>query len=250
MLTENRKKMVRGVLIGCLIIALSSISYAGVGGSKHDMTIAGAAGGFSGNFGGDNDEPCVYCHTPHGSYTGAQTPLWNKTLSFASGFTVYSSATMDSTPTNPPSTISLLCLSCHDGVGAINSILNTPGPGSTPLTVSGFDQIGDTGLDPATGRPFFFNIGEGDPTGPAAPVNLSNDHPVSINWADKGIVGAGGFLATPTAPARLVSVGGVNKVECTSCHNPHNGTAFELGGMQFMLMSNSGSALCLACHDK
>jgi len=236
MLTENRKKMVRGVLIGCLIIALSSISYAGISGSQHDFTIAGTSN-FSGSFTGDNDEPCVYCHTPHGSYTGAQTPLWNKNLSFVSGFTVYSSPTMDSTPSNPPSTISLLCLSCHDGVGAINSVLNSPGPGSAPLTLVGpFDQIGDLGS-----LAKWVNIGEGDPLVPAA-VNLTNDHPVSIDWASRGA----GFLATPTAPAKLV----VGKVECTSCHNPHNGTPFVLGGMQFMLMDNSGSALCLACHDK
>lgn len=234
MLREKEKKMVRAVFTILMIIALSSISYAAISGSNHDFTFLGTSN-FSGSFGGDNDEPCVYCHTPHGSY-GSQTPLWNKTLSFASGFTVYSSSTMDSTPTNPPSTITQLCLSCHDGVGAINSVLNTPGPGSTPLTVAGNDQIGDLGSSAK-----WVNIGEGDPLVPSA-VNLTNDHPVSIAWADRGP----GMLANPVAPARLRN----GMVECVSCHEPHNGTAFEVGGLQFMLMSNNGSALCLACHDK
>ena len=232
---EKKENIARAVLVGLFIIVLSSISYAAISGSQHDFTFLGTSN-FSNSFGGDNDEPCVYCHTPHGSY-GNQTPLWNRTLSFPNGFNVYTSATMDSTPTNPPSTITQLCLSCHDGVGAINSVLNTPGPGSAPLTFNALqNQIGDLGTSAK-----WVNIGEGDPL-VASAVNLTNDHPVSIAWANKGT----GFLANPTAPARLVS----GMVECTSCHEPHNGTPFELGGMQFMLMSNNGSALCLACHVK
>lgn len=235
MFKKNNRKIVISCLILVYVFALFSMSYAAIAGSQHDFTFLGTSN-FSGSFGGDNDEPCVYCHTPHGSY-GLQTPLWNRTLSFPNGFTVYSSPTMDSVPTNPPSRITQLCLSCHDGVGAINAVINTPGPGSTPLTFSALqNQIGDLGSSAK-----FVNIGDGDPL-VASSVNLSNDHPVSIDWSAKGA----GFLANPVAPAKLVS----GKVECTSCHEPHNGTPYTLGGVQFMIMSNSGSALCLSCHVK
>ena len=34
-------------------------------------------------------------------------------------------------------------------------------------------------------------------------------------------------------------------VECASCHDPHNST-----NATFLRIANTGSALCLACHDK
>jgi hypothetical protein len=190
------------ILVLGLCLSYFKTSYAGVQGTDHDFSITGSSG-FSGSTADDNDEVCVYCHTPHGSL-GAQTPLWNRTLSTDSGwgFTVYGSSTMDSVPSNPPSTISLLCLSCHDGIGAIDSVLNSPGPGSVPMTWVGSDQIGDLGP-----LAFWVNIGGGQPGSPA-PFDLSDDHPVAITWADRGA----GFYANPQdASLRLFS----GKIECS-----------------------------------
>ncbi|MHB8882092.1 MAG: cytochrome c3 family protein [Thermodesulfovibrionales bacterium] len=234
MMRKNSLKVIVTVLVAASITLLLSVSYAGIIGSQHDMSIGGTSN-FSGSFTGDNDEPCVYCHTPHSAAAGIQ-PLWNRNLNTANGFSVYTSPTMDSSPLATPSQTSLLCLSCHDGISAINAIINTPGPGSIPLVVGGATRIGDLGSSAK-----FVNIGDEDPLAPGA-VNLTNDHPVSIDWASRGA----GFLANPTAPARLVN----GMVECTSCHDVHNGTPFELGGLQFMLMSNAGSALCVSCHTK
>lgn len=252
MMKSFRTKRVKAVsaglsilfLISAGLLGVSSLSYAGVAMSNHDLTINGS-GNFSGNFDGDvfppldNDEPCVFCHTPHKS-VGAQTPLWNRNLTFV-GFDVYSNSTMDSVPSNPPSTITLLCLSCHDGVGAMNSVSNSPGPGVHDMIDPGpgvFNQIGDTGT---FGN--MVNIGEGDPNAPGN-VNLTNDHPVSINWADRGP----GFYASPTNPALRLYNG--QTIECTTCHDPHNGTPFEVGGLQFLVMSNANSDMCLSCHIK
>lgn len=233
----------KGAALAIIMVLASftfvTASYAFIFGSDHDFTISGA-GNFSGNFLGDNDEPCVYCHTPHAANTTAQTPLWNKNLSFPNGFTPYTNSTMDSSMLGTPSTVSQLCLSCHDGVGAINSVLNSPGPGTHVLDPGAFDdQIGDLGSAAAT-----INIGEGDP-GVPGPVDLSNDHPISIVYADAGGP-AGGFNATPTDP-RLRLLNGM--VECTTCHDPH-ADAPGIGEVQFLVMSNANSAMCLACHIK
>lgn len=226
------------IMITIIVAVAYSAGIAGVGGSKHDFSLTGDSN-FSGTFTGDNDEICVYCHTPHNSY-GSQTPLWNKNLDFSSGFTVYSSSTMNSVPLDPPSTISLLCLSCHDGVGAINSVLNSPGPDSAGITATGDDQIGDLGP-----LGLFVNIGEGDPGSPG-PVDLSNDHPVSIDWDARG----SGFHATPTDVRLKLFGSDDDMIECSTCHDVHNGTPFEIGGVQFLSMSNAGSSMCLACHIK
>jgi len=227
--------MIVATLVSLTVVLLFSISYAGVVGSKHDLTGATGGSNFSGGFIGDNNEPCVYCHTPHGAAAGVQ-PLWNRNLNTANGFTVYNSTTMDSTPAATPSQISLLCLSCHDGVSAINALINTPGPGSAPLVVVGASRIGDLGS-----LAKFVNIGDEDPLAPGQ-VNLSNDHPVSMAWANRGL----GFLANPTAPVKLVN----GMVECTSCHDVHNGTPFTVGGLQFMIRDNTASAICTSCHTK
>lgn len=233
------RHLVSGILFIVLLVFLNHEVNAGVGGSKHDMSIFGSSN-FSGTFIGDNDETCVYCHTPHASY-GSQTPLWNKNLaSPARNFTVYSSPTMNTTPSNPPSTISMLCLSCHDGVTAINALLNAPGSGNPAISATGSDQIGDLGP-----LAKWVNIGDGDPsTGAPYAIDLSDDHPVSIDYTT--VADGVEFVLSP------VGVNLVNNqfVECTSCHDPHNGTPDGIGGSEFMIMSNASSALCFACHIK
>ncbi|HXG57533.1 MAG TPA: cytochrome c3 family protein [Thermoanaerobaculia bacterium] len=59
-----------------------------------------------------------------------------------------------------------------------------------------------------------------------------------------------GSLRAPSSPSGLggsiesdLLVDG--RIECTSCHNPH---ATETRSM--LRIDNTGSRLCLACHDK
>jgi len=80
-------------------------------------------------------EICVYCHTPHGANTssGVGMPLWNRTITAGLTYTPYSTPTTlgfagEQTVTDP-GPASLTCLSCHDGVTAIDSIINMPGSG-------------------------------------------------------------------------------------------------------------------------
>jgi hypothetical protein len=69
-------------------------------------------------------------------------------------------------------------------------------------------------------------------------------------WVDTGATGIGArsksdmILYTRT-------FAGVNgpSVECASCHDPHV-EAGGVAGATFLRVSNAGSAVCLACHNK
>ena len=147
---------------------------------------------------------------------------------------------------------SKLCLSCHDGITALNALLHTYGP---PIAmVGGYDQLGDVYYP---GSPFTNgmgpNIGENFPgsggTGYTVD-NLANDHPVSFAFDQTLITedAAGGApqLRLPVAgdPVKLFGTNH-DQVECSSCHDVHS----NVNG-QFLVMSNTGSALCLTCHIK
>ena len=95
-------------------------------------------------------------------------------------------------------------------------------------------------------------------------TDLSNDHPISINYANAlaggygGLrpttylystwdtllnAGTGGYSATTKAVSTMLDATG--KMQCTSCHGAHaNSEGYQLR------MSNKGSALCFACHNK
>ena len=76
------------------------------------------------------DEICVFCHTPHGSDITAPVPLWNKQLptSTYQTYAQLNSSTIDGTILAVGS-VSLACLSCHDGTQAMDNIINAPGSG-------------------------------------------------------------------------------------------------------------------------
>jgi predicted CXXCH cytochrome family protein len=65
-----------------------------------------------------------------------------------------------------------------------------------------------------------------------------NDHPVGIPYPS-----GPGYHPVPVG-VRLFEIDGVRRVECASCHDPHDTRA---GAM--LRMQNNRSQLCLACHD-
>ena len=70
-------------------------------------------------------EICVFCHTPQGSETQvAATPLWDRTQSPLSEYKAFSS--IGSATAQATGSISMACLSCHDGTQAPNVVINTP----------------------------------------------------------------------------------------------------------------------------
>ncbi len=187
----------------------------------------------------DEDRVCVFCHTPHNANPNVR-PLWNRDVP-TDTYKLYDttvSATLNAT-VNQPQGDSLLCLSCHDGVIAINALLN----GGTPTMPALGDQLGDV-YYPGSPYGMAKNIGGNYPANPTV-NDLSNDHPVSFTF-DAALVGADGALQLPPGgdPVRLRGVTG-DQVECTSCHNPHDN---QYGG--FLVTPNTQSAMCLTCHLK
>jgi hypothetical protein len=139
-------------------------------------------GGATANHSGDTAEVCVFCHTPHGGDVSASVPLWNRSLGLSTGsYTRYSSlgtTTFDAEEA-PIGSVTIACLSCHDGTQAIDSVLNAPGSGGWTGTAA---RIGTNfvGTDQSAGvlaTGIVQNLG----------TDLSNDHPVSMQYGGGGV---------------------------------------------------------------
>jgi hypothetical protein len=241
-------------------------------------------------------EICVFCHTPHGGDTAAPAPLWNKRLGVAGApagggtYTTYASLSSPSIDgaIAAVGSISMACLSCHDGTQAMDNIINAPGSGGVladggAVAGLGYTWAGAT-VNTTTGAL---------QSGPALlGTNLSNDHPIGIQYCGGGITGGSGttvtgacrdqdFVALQTntinsSQVFWVDTGGLGKqrtdlplytrggstagpmVECGSCHDPHVSTGQagptssggRVAGETFLRISNASSAVCTACHVK
>lgn len=197
-----------------------------------------------------NNEVCAFCHTPHAantvSYSGA--PLWNKGAAVQTSYTMYGATSPDTAGktlagTQTASTVgpsSAICLSCHDGVSGVNSIVNKPGSGGYVAAGQYVNYRSATG---AWTMPGVFAIGAGG--------DMTNDHPISLTY--RGDEANPPASLRPTATPLVDWIGATTvagllrggKVECVSCHNPH-------AQSQSFLRSNSNqqSTICFACHAK
>lgn len=225
-----------GSVAAVLALATATQMYAGISVTKHNLmsdtnnTIKTSAATLT----GASEEICVFCHTPHAAnvaFTGA--PLWNKAAP-TGVFTMYGTTIGGTTTDTTPNSSSMACLSCHDGASAINSIVNMQGSGLVTGTIT-INQANN--LMPTT-------------TVANLEQNLTNDHPVSIQY----IEGRGGMRAKTTTLTDWVGATDItsllrgpakDRVECGSCHDPHTSA-----NARFLRVSNAGSALCLGCHNK
>jgi len=194
-----------------LVVLGSGSAFAAISGSSHDFTASGWADG----------QICAPCHTPHNALSSTVAPLWAHTTSEQS-FTPYAGiGTLDATVGQPQS-VSLACLSCHDGVTAMDGFVGSS---------AGIDGTTAMGASNA-------NFG----------TDLTNDHPVSFTY-DTNLVTAdlGGLYDPSTIDAALTLFGASDdQLECATCHDVHNGTGFD----SMLVMDNAGSNLCLECHNK
>ena len=196
-------------------IVASPDNPAAVVGSKHDLSVRG-----TGSVVSSQNDPCVFCHASHlpGDNTTTSDFLWNRDLpSVAYRFSDRSTGTAGS-PTGSPNR-SKLCLSCHDGTTAPGQTISK----GTIRTSGGLGKAKVLGTD------------------------LSVDHPVAIMPVDNGGLVPSLFGSTPrSSDSEVVLFDG--RVECTSCHTPHQPDIDPIAG-NFLVRPNTRGALCLACHD-
>lgn len=219
----------------------SAPALAAVAGSAHDLSITGT--GASGFKSSDQTEICIFCHTPHSALKNADIPLWNKTLSAATTYGSYTSPTFQggtngitTGATEATAGVSNLCLSCHDGTVAFNSLANPSNARPDSTFAAGKTLMTGTAL-----------LGAGA-------TALANDHPVNFTY-DATLATADGSLTTPSGSGlnTVTNAYGTvqlysNKVQCASCHDPH--TSADPTGKAFLRVSMDASKLCRVCHTK
>lgn len=196
-----------------LVLAPMALSAQSIVGSKHDLST---------RYGNVDGQVCIFCHTPHQATASIAGPLWNHAASTATSYTTYTNTS--GVTAGQPGTMSVACLSCHDGTVAVGSIINNGTRGAAVYTATDID---------------FDSTGKMLPINPAyVGTDLSNDHPVGVVY--------------PVASTKFVAVGSLvgpklygGNVECASCHRVHTPTY-----VPFLRMSNTASALCVACHIK
>ena len=267
---------VMGVGVVCVLSLATHLATAGIFNTKHNLGSTGINN--VSNYSGTS-EICVFCHTPHGADVSAVVPLWNRHLD-TTGYQTYDqlgTTTLDSA-VEPIGSVSIACLSCHDGTQAMDSVINEPGSGTDVPAFSNGIWSGQAAsvsgrLGPTT---VVTNLGK----------DLTNDHPIGIQFA-----GGGYSASNPAGPGvdsdfyqadskfigttrvwwvNTTTEGGTSDlektdmklytragtigvfpgepqpyVECASCHDPHvdyNPT--------FLRIDPSGSAVCLTCHNK
>jgi len=209
------RTMAAAAVVGLCMLLGQGVPHASIVGSDHDFSAKGWSGG----------RICIVCHTPHSADTSvADAPLWNHDVTQAT-FITYSSPTLDAT-VGQPSSVSKLCLSCHDGTVAVDSY----GGNTGTQYVSGSKKVG---------------------------TNLSNDHPISFTY-DSALAAADGELLDPAADGdgnpQTVGDGTpylplfAGKLECATCHDVHN-TAIQ-NNPSLLIRPAAGSQICLTCHVK
>ena len=206
------------------LLLSNNMLYAGsIKGTAHDLSDKGF------NIG----ENCIICHTPHNSDISITiTPLWNHHPS-SSTYTMY--FTDDDSLQAQPTGESKLCLSCHDGVSAIDKF----GGRTTATFMSG-----------------------------TAGANVSNEqsdsHPLSIQF-NSAIAAKNPSLYDPAVTTVTIGSGSENtrtgtiaelllpngRVQCNSCHDVHNNFVGNNAKDQpFLKITKARSEICLTCHNK
>jgi predicted CXXCH cytochrome family protein len=196
------KKLIIAFITIAFVAGFSTVSFAGIDGSSHDL----------GDDGLGTDQICVFCHVPHNPISGVtEAPLWNHAVTTQS-FTFYDGTTGSATG------ISKLCLGCHDGVTNLDAFGGSSGTAGKDI---------DTVFSGTTA-----NVG----------TDLQDDHPVMVNYPSDGTTG---FHNSSGLTYAKVFGSGTGTIECGSCHEPHDTTYTP-----FLRASNTGSQICLDCHDK
>ena len=258
-----KKTMLIGLALGVVSLTATAAFAGSIVGSKHDLSATGPSAGL----GNGDTRICVYCHHPHNTVKPndptmgnlAYSPLWNRGASEATTFIAYNNGTNMGTSAAADTIsrhlmngevavggVTLLCLSCHDGITAMGAYSQNNSLGATGKNSGGSFGVAlptDVGSSLA-GLPTGFGTG--------TTVDLTNHHPVGMSWAD---VRSGDpeiaektntFIGTTITIESVLT--GADTMECNACHDVHN--TESPANQSFIWTSNAGSAFCLSCHVK
>lgn len=153
-------------------------------------------------------DACSACHPPASDTPPKAAPLWAQHADLNRTF---GTSLVKSNEAGPGTA---MCLRCHDGAIARDMFAPPPRP-----------------RYPNSERAGVFGPGHG-----------RSDHPVGVEYPQ---------LDLSFHPANQVIAAGTvtlpnGRVECISCHDPHNMTKEK----NMLVTSNARSALCLTCHRK
>lgn len=268
------RRLVQGTVLAAitLLAGSSAMAYTGsyVPGSginltPHDLSVVHNGMDYTAEPADPHTRICIFCHAPHNTYrlsaangghpgSGPQAadeftylPLWNHQLPdpvpdyymYANGPGAPQQGPKASQAIlqgiDQPGSVSLLCLSCHDGSIAANTYGNSDQPPAS-------QSVGTKFMAPG------YQIG--------LLQNLENHHPITFDYdvvvaGDTEIRDPDATLMTPVSTVRDHlfgnGAGGTSYLECASCHSVHNkGNSGEM----LLWRSDQNSELCLTCHDK
>lgn len=212
-------------------------------------------------------EVCVFCHTPHGSAAnpGGAAPLWNRAIPAGSAYTAYTSPTFDTTPSNAPAGVSLACLSCHDGVIALDAFINAPGSGgfrgldnatTTNAIAEGAtsdfldvdNSMSDTSRDTTGGKNY--EAMTGAKPFPNLTRDLRDDHPISMPLQATGGDPQFDDVSVTTVVGNVVLIARTNKLspadrrDALRLYPPSGGSALDVtNGYRVNWVE------CASCHN-
>ena len=185
-----------GVIV--TLAAAGGLAWGGLEGSKHDFSKKSWSAG----------DTCGVCHTPHRDQPPKAAPLWDPAADLTRTFGRATTRALT------PGSGTLMCLRCHDGTVAKETIAG--------VSRARFINQQNPGL---------FDAAHG-----------GTDHPVGIEYP----LFKKGYRPVTSVVAKGTVVLPQGRVECISCHDPHN----TAGAAHMLVTANTRSALCLTCHKK
>jgi len=261
-----KKHVLLMLVVAVSLLAAATLVFAGLNPgtgitqTSHDLSSATGKGAlYDAGVAADPqlDRICIYCHAPHHTITTTEAlaggityyPLWNHDLSTTTTWEVYSNTDI----TNPvipdnvqhqlnamlgdPSSISKLCLSCHDGSVAVSSY------GNFANGAASSSHTGSVKIDAVLNGRFAIGLNG----------NLQNHHPIGFNYDD--VYAVDDEIRDPSSTLLGNNPYGLTindllwgrSIECSSCHDVHN---TKNTGIKFVWIEDTNSNLCFSCHAK
>lgn len=218
-------------------------------GNKHNFSYTNLSANYRAIMTGDNpaypssSQICIFCHTPHRS--SGEGPLWNRKASTVSFFKHFSSSSLAiddasvraASEYGQPNGSSRLCLSCHDGVTALGAVFTTPGT-MTAVNIQFIDVRG----------------GQSGPNVKLGYETYSTHHPVSFRYDQtvRNLLNGAPFnknLIYSPPGSNEVKLDKNNRMQCTTCHDPHQDKSNTPGPMNPLWTSGEYIDVCKSCHN-